>query len=318
MNSQPEWMQWLNQAPAPADSEAKTPTAAVVPLRGAAPAVPGGDPVTEPTPNPEQPHPKPARAPHPAPVWPQQAVRPAPVVLVTGAGGGAGATTTAVGIAGAWAIEETASAAVVDLTVAGGDLGARTGTDDKAPAIETIADADDPAAIVASLPVSSAGARIIDRGELRFDDLPVQQVAEILRPRVDTVVYDLGPDALRLRECTTLREDTEAVFVLVVQARADSFNRLRGYLDLLGQAAGNEVFDRTVVVISHQNSAEPDVDPAELIAHVSAVVRAVEEVPYDPHLATGVAIASWELRAATVDAYARIQRATSAVQGRDR
>jgi hypothetical protein len=48
------------------------------------------------------------------------------------------------------------------------------------------------------------------------------------------------------------------------------------------------------------------------------VVRAVEEVPYDPHLATGVAIASWELRAATVDAYARIQRATSAVQGRDR
>ncbi|MFZ2177593.1 MAG: hypothetical protein WAW17_26915 [Rhodococcus sp. (in: high G+C Gram-positive bacteria)] len=312
MNSQPEWMQWLDQAPM-ADSETEPPTAAVVPLRGGTtaptPDAPTAGATTSPLPRQDR---------DKAPAWLEQAATPAPLVLVTGAGGGAGATTTAVGIAGAWAVAETASAVVVDLTVAGGDLGVRTGTDERAPAIDALAGAGDPATIVASLPVSSAGARIIDRGEQRFDELPVQQMADILWPRVDTVVYDLGPAALRLRECATLREDPNAVFVLVVQARADAFNRLRGYLDLLAAAAGEGVFDRTVVVISHQNSTEPDVDPAELIGHLSPLVRAVEEVPYDPHLATGLTISSWELRAATVDAYARIQRATAAAEDRER
>ncbi|UNN05356.1 MinD/ParA family ATP-binding protein [Rhodococcus opacus] len=299
MSTEPEWMQWLGQEPEP---ETDLPPAAVVPLRGAdspASAAPAEHP-----------------APAPRDQDPQPPVTAPPLVLVTGVGGGAGATTTAVGIAGAWATHDAnSSVAVVDLTVTGGDLASRAAAEDQVTTIDTLIETPEPAAIMTELPRSASGARIIDRGESRFDDAVVHRVPDLLRSHVDTAVYDLGADALGSRECVRLREDADAVFVLVVQARADAFNRLRGYLDLLANAVGEWVFERTVVVISHQNSAEPDVDPSELIAHLDGLVR-VEEVPYDPHLATGLAIASWELRAATVAAYDRIRRATASAEGR--
>lgn len=314
MSTEPEWMQWLGQEPEP---ETDLLPAAVVPLRGA----------DSPAASPDSAAPAEHRAPAPrdqdpqreaaaTPGWPQPPVTAPLLVLVAGVGGGAGATTTAVGIAGAWATHDAHSAvAVVDLTVTGGDLASRAAAEDRVTTIDTLIETPEPAAIVTELPRSTAGARIIGRGESRFDDAVVHRVPDLLRSYVDTAIYDLGADALGLHECVRLREDADAVFVLVVQARADAFNRLRGYLDLLANAVGEWVFGRTVVVISHQNSAEPDVDPSELIARLDGLVR-VEEVPYDPHLATGLAIASWELRAATVAAYDRIRRATASAEGR--
>ncbi|BAH56106.1 MinD/ParA family ATP-binding protein [Rhodococcus opacus] len=311
MSTEPEWMQWLNQEPEP---ETDLPPAAVVPLRGAdSPA--SSAPAEHPAPAPRDQDPQ--REAADTPVWPQPPITAPPLVLVTGVGGGAGATTTAIGIAGAWATHDASSSvAVVDLTVTGGDLRSRASIEDLVTTIDTLIESVEPEALVSDLPLSAAGARVVDRGDSRFDDPVVHRVPDLLRSHVDTAVYDLGADALGSRECVRLREDADAVFVLVVQARADAFNRLRGYLDLLANAVGESVFEHTVVVISHQNSAEPDVDPAELVGYLSGRVRATLEVPYDPHLATGLEIASWELRAATVGAYDRIRRATASAEGR--
>lgn len=279
-NTTPDWMNWLG------DREPEPDPAPVVSLSTRT------SPATTEV---EQPQPVPAPT-------------PAAAVLVVGAGGGAGATTTALGLAGAWALRS-GTCVTVDATLGGGDLfgrgantqGEQVGVDD----VLTV-DTDDVGSVCASATTSGAGVTLVARGAGEVD---LHRVDDVLRRHVDTVVYDLGAYTFSRDEAAGLRRAGSVVIVLVVQARADAFNRLRTYLAAVRELAGPAALDRTMVVVSHQNSAEPDVDPDRLRGYLDGRVHGVEEVPFDPHLGLGSAITPADLRAATVEAYDRIRTA---------
>ena len=197
MSTEPEWMQWLGQEPEP---ETELPPAAVVPLRGAdSPAATPDTAAPAEHPAPRDQGPK--REAAATPVWPHQLVTAPPLVLVTGVGGGAGATTTAVGIAGAWATHDAnSSVAVVDLTVTGGDLASRAAAEDRVTTIDTLIEPEsrlgdaDLAELLSQLGRDHGVAAVGDVGERpavdegrraleRLDEVRVDGVAEERRHR---------------------------------------------------------------------------------------------------------------------------------------
>ncbi|WP_052049179.1 MULTISPECIES: MinD/ParA family ATP-binding protein [Nocardiaceae] len=289
-----EWMsEWLTPPPESPLPDTADQGARVLPLRA---------------------HPEPVPAPDPIP----------PMTLVLGACGGAGASTTALGLGNAWSARGH-DVVVVDATPAGGDLVER-GADSMVSdtVIETAFDSSDPDNVPASVAdctsATSAGAHILGRAWLQSVEPAYRGIDRYLRSQVDTSIYDLGHRGFGRAAADPLRSEPWAAIVLAVHARADAVNRMRAALETIRYTATDAGPLRTIVAISHQLPGTPGIDLDELRNHLHGRVFAVLDIPYDPHLATGLPITADELNPATSAAYEQLRastvRAAAGGQGR--
>lgn len=234
-----------------------------------------------------------------------------PMTLVVGACGGAGSTTTAIGLANAWSTIG-ATSAVVDATVGGGDLVER-GADSTVSetSIETMFGSSETLhadeSFSASTSATSAGAHVLGRHWLETIEPDFRQVDRYVRAQVDTTVYDLGHRAFGRESAQSLRGEPWSTIVVAVPCRADAFNRMRAVLETIRLTAGEKALDRTIVVISHQTAGPSAADVSQLRDHLTGKVFAVEEIPYDQHLASGLTISATDLAPDTAAAYEQIR-----------
>lgn len=226
--------------------------------------------------------------------------------LILGASGGAGATTTTAGLANAAGLLGR-SAVAVDATVGGGDLVDRAA--DRVVAPTTI----ESGYIDADMSVTSTGAQVLGRAWLQTSEPDYDRLDWYLRSRTDFSFYDFGHRAFGRDSARPLRNQPSAAVVLVALARADVIDRVRTALQTIALAAGRKMLDRTTVVLTHHvhGPMPGSVDISHLRRCLDGVVFAVDEVPFDPHLAAGTVVTTSALAQSTVDAYERI-RATSA------
>ncbi|KZM75531.1 hypothetical protein [Nocardia terpenica] len=232
-----------------------------------------------------------------------------PAILVVGGCGGAGATTTALGLAAAVATTTDYDAVAVDATATGGDLGLR-GADELMRPVSMqswLAGIDSGTTSVSRevLSCSSSGAGLLWRDEAPLPKrTTVATAAQLLTLSGYFGVYD-GGYPVSSRHLLPLIADGRTCLVLTIPARADAANRMGASLQWLDDNLGGDVVADTTVVVSHQS---PDTGPVadRLRRHLAGWVRDVLEVPFDPHLTSGLAISVDQLTPATSAAYARI------------
>ncbi|MBF6278643.1 MULTISPECIES: hypothetical protein [Nocardia] len=233
----------------------------------------------------------------------------APAVLVVGAGGGAGATTTAWGLAAAVGSTTDWGAVVVDATASGGDLGVRGAEELMRPMslqawLTEIADG--ATSITRELVLSSS----IGAGLLWRDDtvLParatIATTARLLRLSGYLGIYD-GGGHLSASRLLPLICDGHTSLIVATSARRGTANRLFASLKWLDHNLGGDVVADTTVVVTQQDQRTGS-HVEEIRRSVSGWVRDVFEIPFDPHLAGGVAMSVDQLHSSTTTAYADI------------
>ncbi|AYJ50830.1 hypothetical protein [Rhodococcus sp. P1Y] len=220
--------------------------------------------------------------------------------LVLGACGGAGTTTATAVLANLWALDgETAVA--VDATVGGGDLVDRAA--DHTVSASTIETGLDDAAMSAS----SSGARVLGRSWLDAAEPDFERLDWYLGHRADVSLYDFGHRGFGRYGAHPVVSDPSATIVLTVPARPDAFGRAKTALQTISLIIGERAARRTSVVVTHQLPGAPVIDIAEMRRKLAGRARAVDEIPYDPHLGTGLAITASELAPDTTRAYERVR-----------
>ncbi|WP_424808914.1 hypothetical protein [Rhodococcus sp. 27YEA15] len=233
------------------------------------------------------------------------------MTLVVGACGGAGSTTTALGLGHAWA-STGATLAVVDATVGGGDLVSRGADATVSEAtVETMFGPESTVLARESFreltSATSAGVRILGRHWRETIEPDFRQIVRYVRAQVDTALYDLGHRAFGRDSAQALRGEPWSAIVVAVPCRADAFNRMRVVLETIRTTAGQAALDRTIVVVSHQSAGAAVADIGQLRHHLIGKVFAVEEIPYDRHLATGLTISAGRFAADTAAAYEHLR-----------
>ncbi|NLU85009.1 hypothetical protein [Rhodococcus sp. HNM0569] len=232
-------------------------------------------------------------------------------VLVAGACGGAGATTTTLGLANV-AAGQGITAVAIDATPAGGDLADR-GADqvlasngiEQLLASATGGEISDEAFMLASSHTAT-NARILHRaGDALANETDFRRIAAYLKSRRADAIYDLG-HRIGARYLRSLVSTPGAAIVLAVPCRVDAFNRMRANLDAIGRVAGEAALKRTVVAISNQDANGWPVDVDMLRGYLEGRIGAIEQIPYDQHLASGIVIAHDALAPATVAAYEKL------------
>lgn len=233
----------------------------------------------------------------------------APGVLVVGAGGSAGATTTAWGLAAAIGATTDWDAVAVDATTSGGDLGVR-GADELMRPMSLQAwlteIADGATSITRELVLSSS----IGAGLLWRDDtaLPARAtigtIARLLRLSGYLGIYD-GGGHVSAGRLLPLIYDGHTSLIVATPARRGTANRLFASLKWLDNNLGANVVADTAVVVTHQDQRTGS-HADEIRRSLSGWVRDVFEIPYDPHLAGGVAFSVDQLHSSTTTAYADI------------
>ncbi|MTL14924.1 hypothetical protein GL307_26235 [Nocardia seriolae] len=115
-------------------------------------------------------------------------------------------------------------------------------------------------------------------------------------------VFDAGAPVTR-RLAAPLLADPRVGLVLTVAARPDAINRLQPALGWLDENFGEFVVGDAVIVLTEQvpGSAATVVDHVR--THLGSWVRAIVQIPFDIHLATGGPISWHRLTAETRDAY---------------
>ncbi|MFF2088611.1 hypothetical protein ACFVVM_32910 [Nocardia sp. NPDC058176] len=231
-----------------------------------------------------------------------------PAAVVVGTSGGSGTTTTAWGLAAAVA-ERGLDAVAVDATPFGNDLAER-GCDLAAPISTLQRWLDDPAPGLPSrmrafTGESSTGARILDRSA---DPLPRWETFVSAHRHLGdagmTPVYD-GGGSLRSRLIGPLLADPRIGLVVTVAARADAVARLRPAMTWLDEQYSTFAVSQVVIAVTRQSPTAPDA-AALLTRGLGPWLRAVVDIPYDAHLATGTKIIWDELAPDTQQAYQRL------------
>ncbi|MFR9753961.1 hypothetical protein ACL02S_23380 [Nocardia sp. 004] len=229
---------------------------------------------------------------------------PVPAVLVVGACGGSGTTVTTLGVASALAAA--LQVVAVDATVAGGDLAIR-GADHRLAASPVQAwlassASTNSAPLTDVLSLASSGARLLWRDP---SPLPHRATSATICDRLVTAgmatVVD-GGSSVAARYLRPLLDQPDTRLVLTIPARHDATNRLRWTLQHLDAEFGGEFIGSSVLVVSHQQPNSPPVAEA-LGSLYRDWVRAVCDVPFDPHLADGHVITHTCLQADTRHAY---------------
>lgn len=230
-------------------------------------------------------------------------------VLVVGGCGGAGTTTTALGLAAAVAAASKHRSVAVDATHCGGDLGLRGADERLQPtplqAWLTAAETNSVGSVQDCLSRATSGAGLLWR-----DAAPMQRRATfatagtLLRTAGFVPIYD-GGHPVSGRHLRPLFDDSSTRIVLTIPARVDAANRMRTSLQWLDDEYGGDTVAALTLVVSHQSPETQPVGPA-LRNLLGSWVRDVTEVPFDPHLATGLAITHSDLAEHTRESYAAL------------
>lgn len=242
-----------------------------------------------------------------------------PPVLVMGSSGGAGTTTTALGIAAAASYGYLAAAShgykerspiVVDATATGGDL-ARRGCDtiDPPGTVQSwlhMSHRGLSSAVMASCGENSARVGILPR---TAESLPLRETyASVHRDLCDAGVlpiYD-GGSPVSNRMIQPLLSDSRITLVITLAARPDAVNRLRPALIWLDDNYSEYHLADSVIVVTRQTPSDGPSVAKHARDYLGEFVRAVAEIPYDPHLATGGPITWTRLAPPTRMAYRQI------------
>ncbi|MBL1077131.1 hypothetical protein JK358_22285 [Nocardia sp. 2] len=234
-----------------------------------------------------------------------------PPVLVVGSSGGAGATSTALGIAAAAATEYgERSPIVVDASATGGDL-ARRGCDtiDAAGTVQSwlnLSPRGLAPSVLDSCGENRAGFGVLPRGP---EALPRREsftsVQRDLWAAGCLPIYD-GGSPVSNRLLGPLLSDPRVGLVITLAARADAVNRLKPALMWLDDNYSQYHLAESVIVITRQHRSDGPGVAAHVRTYLGNFVRAVTEIPYDPHLAAGGPITWIKLTHQTRSAYRQL------------
>ncbi|WP_405496970.1 MinD/ParA family protein [Nocardia sp. NBC_00511] len=234
-----------------------------------------------------------------------------PPVLVVGSSGGSGSTTTALGIAAAAAYDYGEhSPIVVDATMTGGDLAARgCDTIDAAGTVQSwlnMSHRSLPSTVIDSCGESSAGVGVLPRGP---DALPRREsYASVHRDLMEAgclPVYDAGAPVTN-RMVAPLLSDSRITLVITLAARPDAVNRLKPALIWLDDNYSQYHLAEAVIVVTRQHHKDGPLVAEHVRKYLGDVVRAVAEVPYDTHLASGSPVTWKRLAPTTRAAYRQV------------
>ncbi|MFF2550625.1 MinD/ParA family protein [Nocardia sp. NPDC058058] len=234
-----------------------------------------------------------------------------PPVLVLGSSGGAGTTTTALGVATAASYNyREHSPIVVDATATGGDL-ARRGCDaiDAAGTVQSWLNMSHrglASAVLDSCGENTSSVGILPRGP---EALPRREsYSSVHRSLCDAgclPVYD-GGSPVTNRMVAPLLADSRIALVITLAARSDAVNRLRPALIWLDDNYSEYHLAEAVIVVTRQNPGDGPGYAKHIRQYLGKYVRAVTEIPYDAHLATGGAVSWSKLAPPTRTAYRQI------------
>jgi MinD-like ATPase involved in chromosome partitioning or flagellar assembly len=130
-----------------------------------------------------------------------------------------------------------------------------------------------------------------------------ERVCEVLRRFYNVVITDSGSGLVHSAVGGTLA--LAHSLVIVGSPTADGASRVNKTLDwLLARGPAQRVADAVLVLTCDR--ATKHIDTVRVRRHFEARCRAVVEVPFDPHLATGAQIEMDRVRAATQDAFRAI------------
>ncbi|MFE3025577.1 MinD/ParA family ATP-binding protein [Nocardia tengchongensis] len=232
-----------------------------------------------------------------------------PAALVLGGSGASGASTTALGLAAAAAVDSEGDVwpVVVDATLGGGDVALR-GCDAAAPVSSLqkwlgTADPGSASSVGACSGQTSTGVRVLTRTP---DPLPRRESLISVARHLETAgllgVFDAGaPVTSRL--AAPLLSDPRVGLVITVAARPDAINRLQPALAWLDENFSEFVVGDAVIVLTEQVPGAAATVIDHVRTHLGSWVRAVVQIPFDLHLATGGPISWHRLTAETRDAY---------------
>ncbi|PTR28963.1 MinD-like ATPase involved in chromosome partitioning or flagellar assembly [Rhodococcus sp. OK519] len=211
-------------------------------------------------------------------------------VVVAGSGGAA-TTTTAFGLATALRLGTGKEVSAVDATSDSGNLLSRTGCGmvDAARSIRQFE---------AHMALTSAGVVVVGNGGGRLGDPAI--VDELLAARHSARIHDVGTALRSPRLAPLLRSN--AALVIVTPARSEPLSRMRDALTWVMSAYGEDVFGRTIVVVSHQMPDTP-VDLAAIRAALAPRIAGFVEVPFDATLAQPGVLDHRRLAPGTLDAW---------------
>ncbi|WP_306362176.1 hypothetical protein [Nocardia sp. CC227C] len=234
-----------------------------------------------------------------------------PAVLVMGSSGGAGTTTTAIGLAAAAASDYgERSPIVVDASPTGGDL-ARRGCDtiDPAGTVQTWLNMS-PRGLAPSV-LDSSGENSARFGVLPRGPEPLprrESYASVHRDLCSAgclPVYD-GGSPVSNRMLAPLLSDSRIALVITLAARADAVNRLKPALIWLDDNYSQYHLAESVIVVTRQHPHDGPSVAEHARRYLGKFVRAVTEIPYDTHLATGGPVTWSRLSPQTRAAYRKI------------
>ncbi|MGX1778560.1 MinD/ParA family ATP-binding protein [Nocardia brasiliensis] len=233
----------------------------------------------------------------------------APAILVIGAGGGAGATTTALGLAAAIGTTTNWGAVAIDATTSGGDLGVRGADELMRPmSLQSwLTEIADGATSITRelLQSSSTGAGLLWRDDTALPArATIGTTARLLRLSGYLGIYD-GGGHISAGRLLPLICDGHTSLIVATPARRGTANRLFASLKWLDHNLGGDVVADTTVVVTYQDQRTGSLAD-EIRRSLNGWVRDVFEVPYDPHVAGGVAVSVDQLHSSTTTAYADI------------
>lgn len=134
-----------------------------------------------------------------------------------------------------------------------------------------------------------------------FDELGYRTVTGVLSRFFNIIVTDSGAGVLHSAMAGTLALADS--LVVVGGPNVDGASRAAKTLDWVADNGFSQLAERSVAVISSIRPDSGGVDLAVLRNHLSSRVRALVEVPYDRHFATGGLIVMDELREPTRAAF---------------
>ncbi|MGH2787383.1 MAG: AAA family ATPase [Actinomycetota bacterium] len=132
---------------------------------------------------------------------------------------------------------------------------------------------------------------------LAFSEQEYRDVLDLLERYYSLILTDCGTGLLHsaMQGALGLADS----IVVVSSPSLDGARSASATLDWLEAHGFGDLVRRAVVVISIVRSGSGDVDLGKLEEHFAARCRAVQQIPYDPHLATGAAVDLDELKPAT-------------------
>lgn len=134
-----------------------------------------------------------------------------------------------------------------------------------------------------------------------FSESDYRRAVDILQHHYNLILTDCGTGLMHSAMAGVL--DLANTLVLVSTPALDGAQSAAATLDWLELHGYGRLASHAVVVVSAPSSPKSAVDMDAVVAHFAARTRAVQVVPYDPHLAAGAVVDIDRLRPNTLRAY---------------